>query len=475
MPISARRGEASLADPGVVHRLRPRNPRSEDASVEIHDTHYAITADGVYIAYQVFGDGPIDVVWQSDWPGNIDVELEDPFNALWLSEVASFARVIFHDRRGIGLSSRNVALPNLETRVADTLAVMDAVGSERPILVGVFESGAPNALLAASKPQRAQSMLWMEPNPRFAWAPDFPWGRTPEDMERELRDIELWGSRAYGEAFLLDEASRGNAMPESQSAIFAKASRNACTPDVARALSRIWYESDVRAILPAVQVPTSILSMNQDEDFDRAGYVASLIPGAELRQIPGPEWSVETIRSFAEEVRRVAGVASPAADLDRILAAVLFTDIVGSTERLSEVGDAEWRSVLARHDERARTEIERHRGRYVDSTGDGLLATFDGPARAVRCAQAIGASVRDLGIQIRAGVHTGEVELQGPAVRGIAVHIGARVAALSGPSEILVSQTVKDLVAGSGLTFEDAGEHELKGVPDRWQLYRVVS
>ena len=463
----------------TLARLLPRDRRSEDGPVEIHDTHYAVTSDGVYIAYQVLGDGPIDVVWQSDWPGNIDVELEDPFIAVWAREVASFARVIFHDRRGIGLSSRNVALPNLETRVADTLAVMDAVGSERPILVGFFESGAPNALLAASKPQRAHSMVWTEPNPRFAWAPDFPWGRTSADMERELRDIELWGTRAYGEAFLLDEASRGNAMPDSQDAIvaktFAKASRNACTPDVARALAKIWYESDVRAILPAVQVPTLILKMNQDDDFDRAGYVASLIPGAELREIPGPEWSEETIRSLAEEVRRVAGVAPPATDLDRVLAAVLFTDIVGSTERLSEVGDAEWRSVLARHDERARMEIERHRGRYVDSTGDGLLATFDGPARAVRCAQAIRASVRDLGIQIRAGVHTGEVELEGPAVRGIAVHIGARVAALGGPSEILVSQTVKDLVAGSGLTFEDAGEHELKGVPETWHLYRVVS
>ena len=199
MPISARRGEASLADPGVVHRLRPRNPRSEDASVEIHDTHYAITADGVYIAYQVFGDGPIDVVWQSDWPGNIDVELEDPFNALWLSEVASFARVIFHDRRGIGLSSRNVALPNLETRVADTLAVMDAVGSERPILVGVFESGLPMRCWRPPSHERAHSMLWMEPNPRFAWAPDFPWGRTPEDMEtRTSRHRAVGFTLAYG-------------------------------------------------------------------------------------------------------------------------------------------------------------------------------------------------------------------------------------------------------------------------------------
>lgn len=442
--------------------------------MELHDTHYAVTHDGVYIAYQVIGDGPIDVVWQSDWPGNIDMELEEPLGALWTEQVASFARVILHDRRGIGLSSRNVALPNLETRVADTLAVMDAVGSDRAILTGIFESGAPNALLAASKPERVRSMLWTEPDPRFAWAADYPWGRTSADMEAELRDIQLWGTFAYARAFLADEASRGNELPDSELASIAKASRNACTPDVARELAKIWYESDVRAVLPAVQAPTSILTLGDAGNDARARYVASLVPGAELRELRGTGWTPELISSWTEEIRRAAGVASPAQDLDRVLAAVLFTDIVGSTERLAEVGDAEWRSILTRHNERARTEIERHRGRYVDSAGDGLFATFDGPARAVRCAQAIGASIRDLGIQIRAGVHTGEVELDGDAVRGIAVHIGARVAALGRPSEILVSQTVRDLVAGSGLTFEDAGEHELRGVPDRWRLYRVV-
>ncbi len=444
--------------------------------MEITDTYYAVTPDDVYIGFQVFGDGPIDVFWQSDWPGNIDMESEDPLSAVWIREVSSFARVILHDRRGIGLSSRNVALPNLETRVSDLLTVMDSVGSERPILAGVFESGAPNALLAASKPERVHSMVWMEPNARFAIAPDYPWGRTPADMEAELRDIDLWGTLAYGRALIQDEAARGNVMPDDLAGSLAKASRNACTPDVARALAKIWYESDVRAVLPAIQVPTSIVTMGAThDDLDRARYVASLIPGAELREIAGDSWTPESVKSSADEVRRIAGVAPLAADLDRVLAAVLFTDIVGSTERLSAVGDAEWRSVLARHDERARAEIERHRGRYVDSTGDGLLATFDGPARAVRCAQAIGVSVRDLGIQIRAGVHTGEIELDRDGVRGIAVHIGARVAALGGPSEVLVSQTVKDLVAGSGLTFEDAGEHELKGIPDRWRLYRVVT
>ncbi len=415
------------------------------------------------------------MVWQSDWPGNIDIESEDPLGALWIREVASFARLIMHDRRGIGLSSRNVALPNLETRVSDLLTVMDTVGSERPILTGVFESGAPNALLAATKPDRVHSMVWMEPNPRFGAAPDYPWGRTASELDAELRDIEmLWGTLAYGRSMVQDEASRGNVLPDVEVAFMAKASRNSCTPDVARALAKIWYESDVRAILPTVQVPTTILTILSD-DLDRARYVASLIPGAELREIAGDSWTPETIVSWVEEIRRVAGVAPPATDLDRVLAAVMFTDIVGSTEQLSAVGDAKWRSILARHDERAHVEIERHRGRFVDSAGDGVLAIFDGPARAVRCAQAIGASVRDLGIQIRAGVHTGEVEVDGNAVRGIAVHLGARVAALAGPSEVVVSQTVKDLTAGSGLVFEDAGDRELKGVPDRWHLYRVLA
>jgi class 3 adenylate cyclase/pimeloyl-ACP methyl ester carboxylesterase len=443
--------------------------------VEIPDTHYALTPDGVYLAYQVFGEGPIDVVWLSDWPGNIDMEWEDPLSLVLFDQVTSFARVILHDRRGVGLSSRDVALPNLETRASDLLAVLDAVGSDHPVMVGVFESGAPGALLAATKPERVHSLVWLDPNPRFAWAPDFPWGRTPADMDAELRDIELWGTRAYGQAFQEDEAARGNVMPDLYTALMARWSRNACTPDVARALSRIWYDSDVRGVLPAVRVSTLVLSWPaREEDNARSRYVASLIPGAELREMPGEGWTERDMIAIAEEIRRFVGVGPSTKDLDRVLAAVLFTDIVGSTEHLSRLGDAGWRAVLARHDERARVEIDRHRGRHIDSAGDGLFATFDGPARAVRCAQAIGDSVRDLGIQIRAGVHTGEVELDGDHVRGIAVHIGARVGALAGPSEILVSQTVKDLVAGSGLTFEDAGEHALKGVSDPWHLYRVV-
>jgi pimeloyl-ACP methyl ester carboxylesterase len=299
----------------------------------IPDTHYAVTPDGVYIAYQIRGTGPIDVVWQPDWPGNIDIEQESRLLQIWFDELASFSRLILHDRRGIGLSSRNVPLPNLETRVSDLLMVLDAVGSEHPVLIGIFESGAPNALLAATRGERVQSMVWIEPNPRYAWAPDYPWGRKPEDMEAELRDIDLWGTLAYGRAFVQDEASRGNEMPEPTAARMAKATRNSCTPDVARDLTKIWYETDVRGVLSAVQVPTLILAHpNRKDAFDRANDVASLIPRAELQEIPGTAWSEEGVRSIAETFRRFVGVERTPTELDTILSTVMFTDIVDSTQ-----------------------------------------------------------------------------------------------------------------------------------------------
>ncbi len=355
--------------------------------------------------------------------------------------------MILHDRRGIGLSSRNVALPNLETRVADLLEVMDAVGSERPVMAGVYESGAPAALLAATEPERVHSLVWMEPNPRFAWAPDYPWGRTSEDMETELRDIEMWGTRAYARAFLQDEAARGNKLPGAMAAHFAKASRNACTPDVARELSKIWYETDVRAVLPAVQVPTLIQTWpaRNDTDSSRSRYVASLIPGAELREMPGDGvWSEEDMVASAEELRRFIGVDRAPVELDTILSTVLFTDIVGSTEKQASLGDHGWKGLVERHHAVVRDALGRWRGVENDTAGDGFYATFDGPARAIRCAQEVGTRVRDLGIEIRAGVHTGECELIDGKIGGLSVSIGARVASNAGPSEVL------DLPDGEG-------------------------
>lgn len=261
-------------------------------------------------------------------------------------------------------------------------------------------------------------------------------------------------------------AEVGNELPPELVAMLGRLSRHTATPDVAVMIDRIWDETDIRAILPSVSAPTLLLAYDESGD-----YVASLMPNAEVRLLQDLWSDTEGMG----HIRDWLGFPAPTPDLDRVLSTVLFTDIVGSTERLVELGDATWRSIIARHDERAHVEIERHRGRFIDSAGDGIFATFDGPARAVRCALAIMRSVEDLGIQIRAGVHIGEVELDGDAVRGIAVHVGARVSSLASPSVVLVSQTVKDLVAGSGLEFEDAGEHELKGVPDRLHLYGVVS
>ena len=443
--------------------------------MDLPDTHYARAPDGAYIAYQVVGEGPVDVLEQVDWPGNIDMLWEDPFDAFRFREFASFSRVILHDRRGIGLSSRNVALPNLETRVADTLTVLDAVGSERPVLLGIWESGAPNALLAATRPDRVRAMIWVEPSPRFSWAPDYPWGSTKVDREADLRGIELWGTMAYGRAFVADIVAREEENPVVGAAWMAKASRNACTPDVARALAETWYETDVRDVLPAVKVPTLIVAKaDVPVGTSKAAYVTSLIPGAALFSLPGDVFSDDNTRKVVDKIRRFVGAERLPEQLDTVLSTVLFTDIVGSTERQAALGDREWKLLVESHHAIVRAALARWRGLENDTAGDGFYATFDGPARAIRCGLEITERVRDLGIEIRAGIHTGECELIDGKHAGITVSIGARVASLAGPSHVMVSQTVKDLVAGSGLGFEDAGEHELKGVPDRWRLYRVT-
>jgi class 3 adenylate cyclase len=437
----------------------------------IPETRYARTTDGVHLAYQTAGEGPIDLVWQFDLIfGNVELVWETVVGD-FLREVSSFSRLVLHDRRGTGLSSRDVAPPDLETRVDDLAVILDAIGSERPVLGGYGDGGASNVLFAASRPERVHSLVWSEPTPRTTWAPDYPWGADREYAERTANvTAELWGTEAFGAAFAEVEASVGNVVPPELVAKMGRLSRHTATPDVAVTIDRIWTETDIRPILHSVSTPTLLLATWKEE----ADHVASLLPHAELRILPRTSWA-EYMAAEIGHIREWLGVAPPAPDLDRVLAAVLFTDIVQSTKRLVELGDTRWRSLLARHDEYARTEIERHRGRLVDAAGDGVFATFDGPARAVRCAMAIMRSVQDLGIQLRAGVHVGEVELEGNAVRGIAVHIGARLAALAEPGQVLATGTVKDLVAGSGLTFEDAGEHELRSVPDRWRLYAVVS
>ncbi len=436
---------------------------------------YARASDGAYIGYRVDGDGPIDIVQQSDWPGHIDLEWEDPWFASWLAELAKMGRVILHDHRGVGLSSRDMGLPTLETRVSDLMSVLEKVEVDRPVMIGFLSTGGVNAMAAATRPDLARALVWLEPMARYAWASDYPWGRRWEELDEELAHMSSWGTEEYGRWFLEAEAAAGNVLPESGGPAMAKQTRSACTPDVARELSKIWYETDVRGVLPSVQVPTLLL-VHEDmpQQLEQARYIADLMPAAEVRAMPGSAWTADEGKAWIDEIRRFIGEDLPAPSLDTVLATVAFTDIVGSTAKQAELGDRRWKELVLAHHSVVRDGLARWHGVENDTAGDGFYATFDGPARAIRCVNEIIERVRDLGIQIRAGVHTGECELIDGKAGGLAVSIGARVAAKAGPSEVMVSQTVKDLVAGSGLSFQDAGEHELKGVPDRWRLYRVT-
>ncbi|MGQ0607811.1 MAG: alpha/beta fold hydrolase [Chloroflexota bacterium] len=436
-----------------------------------HETGYAQTEDGVYLAYQVIGDGPIDVLYQPDWPGNIDMEWEWPAFAALLEGLGTFARVIMHEHRGVGLSSRNVPIPNLETRVDDALAVMDAVGAEQPVLVGYLAAGAVNALLSVTRPDRVSALVWLEPLPRTAWATDYPWGRTAEELREDDGLLRSWGTLAYGSGYATAQASYGYPIEQVEEVLFARASRNACTPDVALEMKRMWAETDVRSILPLIAVPTLCLSHAEEADPDQWRHVAAAIPGAEFRAIAGKAWSVATMGSIVDEIRRFIGVARPPVELETVVSTVLFTDIVDSTGTQARLGDAAWKSLVEGHHVLVRESLAQWQGVENDTAGDGFYATFDGPARAIRCALDVADRVRELGVEVRAGLHTGECTTIDGKVGGVAVSIGSRIAALAGSSQVLVSQTVKDLVAGSRLGFRDAGEHELKGIAGRWRLF----
>jgi pimeloyl-ACP methyl ester carboxylesterase len=443
--------------------------------VEIRDTRYAKTPDGVYIAYQVTGEGPVDFVWQFDHTGDVDLFWERPAGGAFMRAMSGICRVILHDRRGTGLSSRNVPLPNLETRSSDLMLVLDTVGSDRPVLGGFGEGGAANVVFAATYPERVRSTVWFEPLPRVLWTPEFPWGAKPEYVEADQRALDLWGTNAYGEAWVDTEQIAGGGGPDEDQLMMGMMSRHTATPDVARELARIWYETDVMGVLPSVRAPTLLITLEESVDGPGAAqHVASLMPDATVALLPG-EYGVDEVGPVLDVLRPFLGVEPPVPELDTVLATVLFTDIVDSTRVQAQLGDHGWKELVLRHHEVVREALRRFKGTENDTAGDGFFATFDGPARAVRCAQEVVTRVRELGVEVRAGVHTGECEIVDGKHAGIAVSIGARVMACAGPSEVLASQTVKDLVAGSGLVFEEAGQHELKGVPDRWRLYRVVS
>jgi class 3 adenylate cyclase len=450
--------------------------------MERPDVKYAVTADGTHVAYAVMGNGPIDLVYSYGYLSNIDTFAEWPENAAFWKRLAAFSRLIIFDRRGSGLSDRGLSegANTLEAGMDDIRAVMDAAGSERALLFGLQDGGRLCALFAASHPDRTAGLVVCGFAAGGAKAEGFPWAWTDEQWDRFLESTETsWGSAGHA-AEEMRWVSGGRPLTAEQIEVYARMFRSTASPGSALVVQRMERDSDIRSVLPALRVPTLVLHAIDDqvEPVEMGRFVASKIPGARMVELPGSEhlplWDmagpvVEEVRSFAASIR------SEEAELDRVLATVLFTDVVDSTAQSAAMGDHAWRQVMDRHDQLVRGQLARYRGQEIKTMGDGFLATFDGPARGIRCAQTIAQGVRDLGIEVRAGLHTGEVTFQVGDVAGLGVAIGARVGAKAGASEVLVSQTVKDLVAGSGLLFEDAGEHELKGVPDRWHLYRVVS
>jgi class 3 adenylate cyclase len=436
------------------------------------DIRYARADDGVNIAYQVLGDGPTDLLFVTLFSNLVHL-WQQPRWAAFHERLSSFARLILFDKRGTGLSDRPTELPSLERRMDDVRVVLDSVASERVTLVGSMEGGQMTALFAASHPQRTDRLVLYNTVARYVRSDEHPWGLTPEAWREWVTEVgDGWGNAAFMERHLRSIDAELASDP-SFVAWYTDEARMAASPAAAAELYRIMGETDITDVLPAIRVPTLLL--HRHDHRETTAYVASRIADATVVELPGNGYLMSVSDLVASEVERLHGVARPTPELETILSTALFTDIVGSTQKQAAVGDRAWKGLVTRHHAVVREALSRWRGVENDTAGDGFYATFDGPARAIRCAQEVIAAVKPLGIEVRAGVHTGECEVIDGKCAGLTVSIGARVAAHAEPSEVLVSQTVRDLVAGSGLTFEHAGEHELKGVPDRWQLYRVVA
>jgi class 3 adenylate cyclase len=439
-------------------------------------TRYARSGD-VSIAYQVVGDGPFDLVVVHGWVSHLDLQWEDPLMAAFLNRLASFARVIVFDKRGTGLSDRVALteLPTLEQRMDDLRAVMDAAASKKAALFGISEGGAMCLLFAATHPERVLSVLTFGSYAKRIWTPDYPWAPTPEEREEDYEQtLESWGT-AFGMETIFPSMI-GNAAFEERLGTYLRA---AASPAAAVTLLRMNTQVDIRAILPSVRVPALIMNRIEDGDVkvDEARYIASQIPGARLKLFAGADhvpWVGRNDDVLGEIEEFLTGARHPDVG-DRILATVLSTDIVASTELVTRLGDRRWRDLLERHHTAVRRELERYRGREIDTAGDGFFAAFDGPARAIRCAKAVVSDLAGLGVEVRAGLHTGECEVLGSKLTGIAVHTAARVASTASAGEVLVSATVRDLVAGSGITFAERGEHTLKGLQDPVRLFAVES
>ncbi len=436
------------------------------------ETRYAKSGD-VNIAYQVVGSGPLDLVLVPGWVSHVEWCWEEPGLARFIRSLASFSRLIHFDKRGTGLSDRvaNNALPTLEERMDDLRAVMDEVKSTEAALFGISEGGPMCALFAATYPERTTALVTYGGYAKWIRETDYPWALTREEHENALEMFsKKWGKpvglRVFAPSVADDERFRS---------WFAKALRLGASPGAATALYRMNMEVDIRHLLPTIRVPTLILHRTDDKlvDVGASRYMAKSIPDAKYVELQGIDhlaW-VGDVGSLVGEIQEFLTGVRQRYDTDRVLATVMFTDVVGSTEHAAALGDRAWRDLLESYHACVRQELNRFRGREVDTTGDGFLASFDGPARGVRCACAIRDAVKTLGINIRAGLHTGECEVMGEKIGGIAVHLGARVAAKARSGEVLVSNTVKDLVAGSGLRFTDRGVHTLKGIPGEWRLF----
>jgi class 3 adenylate cyclase len=443
-------------------------------------TMYARTSDDVWIAYQVFGDVARDLVLVNAWVSHLEIMWLQPRFRSMVEAFSQDARVINFDKRGTGLSDRISRVPDLEDRMDDIRAVMDAAGSKRATLFGWGDGGALAALFAATYPERSAGLVLFDGNARMTWAPDYPWGMTEEEWEREHARIPtIWGTpqhaREWAEMSWLIDAGA----PDDPELLewAARWARYSAAPGDMLMFDRMWAQTDVRNILSAIQVPTSVL-YGEGSDPSQAEHVAAMISGAQVVGVKGGRglvWAgdIDELRGAVGSF--LASIRNEESAFDRVFATVMFTDIVDSTAQSAELGDHGWGKVQDAHDAVVRAQLARFNGREIRKMGDGFLATFDGPGRAVRCAQAISESVKPLGIEIRAGLHAGEIELVDGDIAGIGVATGARVGALAGASEVLVSSTVRDLVAGSSIELEDRGTHTLKGVPGEWQLYAVAA
>jgi pimeloyl-ACP methyl ester carboxylesterase len=437
-------------------------------------TQYA-RSDNVHIAYQVVGQGPLDIVYVPGWVSHVELAWEEPTLARFLNRLASFARLITFDKRGTGLSDRvpDDRLPTHEERMDDICVVMDAVGSKRAAFFGFSEGGVICALFAATYPDRTTALALFGTFAKRIWSPDYPWAPTPEERQREYEHIE----REWGDMMDLSHYIPSRMNDEAFTQRLATYFRRSASPGAAVALLKMNTALDITRILPTIHVPTLVMHRSEDLDVnvEEGRWMAERIPGAKFVEFPGADhlpWVGDQDDILGETQEFLTG-SRPEPDTTRVLATILFTDIVESTRHAHEIGDSAWKTLLEKHDELCKTCVDRFRGRLIKQTGDGIHATFDGPGRAISCARSILESAPSLGVGIRAGLHTGECEIRGEETEGVAVHLAARVAALADSGEVLVSRTVRDLVAGSRFEFIDRGTHKMRGFPEEWQVFSV--